>query len=57
MCCVGTVQDEVKSKGVVLVPILIRGNDEVLGSHLESIFLLARAVRQDVDFCTEGDSE
>lgn len=51
---VGSVDDKVESKLVRLVPALLLGADELLGTHLESILLLVRRVRDSVDLSTES---
>lgn len=51
---IGSVDDKVESKLVRLVPALLLGADELLGTHLESILLLAGRVRDGVDLSTES---
>jgi len=51
---VGGVDDEVEGELVRLVPTLLLGADELLGTHLESILLLAGRVRDGVDLSTES---
>lgn len=50
------VEDEVEREGVWLVPVLLAGHDELLGTHLQSVFLLLGGVREDVDLSSESDS-
>lgn len=52
---VGGVEDEVEGEGELLVPVLLAGHDEFLGSHLEGVLLLVRAVGEDVDLSSQGD--
>ena len=51
---VGGVDDEVEGELVRLVPTLLLGADELLGTHLESVLLLAGRVRDGVDLSTES---
>ena len=51
---VGGVDDKVEGELVRLVPTLLLGADELLGTHLESILLLAGRVRDGVDLSTES---
>lgn len=52
---IGGVEDEVEGEGELLVPVLLAGHDELLGTHLEGILLLVRAVGEDVDFGSQSD--
>ena len=45
---IGSVDDEVEREAVRLVPLVVLGADEVLGAHLQSVVLLAGAVRDGV---------
>ena len=54
---IGCVEDEIERKVVWLLPVLVAGANEFFGTHLKCIFLFARAVREDVDFCSEGNGE
>lgn len=51
---IGSVDDEVESELVRLVPALLLGADELLGTHLQGILLLAGRVRDGVDLSTES---
>jgi len=51
---VGSVDDKVEGKLVRLVPALLLGADELLGTHLEGILLLVGRVRDGVDLSTES---
>lgn len=53
---VGAVEDEVESEGVRLGPVLLAGANEVLGTHLEGVLLLAGGVRDYVNFSAESSS-
>ncbi|KAI7197850.1 alcohol dehydrogenase [Hortaea werneckii] len=50
------VEDEVERERVRLVPVLLAGHDELLGAHLQGVFLLAGGVRENVDFGSESHS-
>ena len=51
---VGSVDDEVESKLVRLVPALLLGADELLSTHLKGILLLVGRVGDGVDLSTES---
>jgi hypothetical protein len=51
---IGSVDDKVEGKLVRLVPALLLGADELLGTHLEGILLLVGRVRDGVDLSTES---
>jgi hypothetical protein len=50
------VEDEVELEGVLLLPVLLAGDGELLGAHLQSILLLSRAVGEHVDLSAKSDS-
>lgn len=50
---VGCVEDEVKLEGQWFVPVVRVSLDEMIGSHLQGIVLLARAVGEYGDFCAK----
>ena len=52
---IGGVDDEVEVELPWLGPALVLGNDEVLGSHLQSVVLLVGAMRDDVGVGAHGD--
>ena len=51
---IGGVEDEVKLELVWVVPALVVGADELLGSHLESVVLLVWGVGDGVNLSTKG---
>ncbi len=54
---IGSVEDEVESEVVRLVPLVASGDDELFGAHLQRILLLVGAVAEDVDLSSKSSGE
>ena len=56
LSCIGAVQNEVKSEGIWLGPVLFGGINEMVGSQSFGIFFFIGCVRKSVDLSSECGS-